>query len=401
MGLLDKAKSKIQAYSEGFGEETIRRVDWNDPRDEYNDEEETIENDFDQYDDDDDDQNYVDYDDSDVHDYDEEEDSFDDEEYEEEEPEPVVKPEKPKKERKKVNFGEKINALKTSLPTPKVKEKEEETEFFVEDNNDAFEGIEFNTEEGKKKRASDILEGFSIPETFEIPNDVFLREDLNDLEFDFQVPKGYDIAQVRSFVSRVIVSVGFLQDKLKERNKHIALLADIIDRQTTDLHNMRYDYEMVSKNNSVSVMAGESNDELQTKVNLLFAENAKLKKEKNAQIEKMIAAQSDSEIQKKYSDLNKKYKILEDNYSLLLSQLEEIEKSNHELQNELDYQEEKREDEILSSDERRVFHDDDIDLPDTDDDDSSNYNVKQKKTSNTDFFIDEDDEFDIEGGWEK
>lgn len=400
MGLLDKAKSKIQAYSEGFGEETIRRVDWNDPRDEYNDEEETIENDFDQYDDDDD-QNYVDYDDSNVHDYDEEEDSFDDEEYEEEEPEPVAKPEKPKKERKKVNFGEKINALKSSLPTPKVKEKEEETEFFVEDNHDAFEGIEFNTEEGKKKRASDILEGFSIPETFEIPNDVFLREDLDDLELDFQVPKGYDIAQVNSFVSRVKASVGFLQDKLKERNKHIVVLANIIDRQTIDLHNMRYDYEMVSKNNSVSVMAGESNDELQTKVNLLFAENAKLKKEKNAQIEKMIATQSDSEIQKKYSDLNKKYKILEDNYSLLLSQLEEIEKSNHELQNELNYQEEKREDEILSSDERRVVHDDDFDLPDVDDDDSSNYNVKQQKTINTDFFIDEDDEFDIEGGWDK
>ena len=85
----------------------------------------------------------------------------------------------------------------------------------------------------------------------------------------------------------------------------------------------------------------------------------------------------------------------------MLSQLEEIEKSNHELQNELNYQEEKREDEILSSDERRVVHDDDFDLPDVDDDDSSNYNVKQQKTINTDFFIDEDDEFDIEGGWDK
>ena len=50
-------------------------------------------------------------------------------------------------------------------------------------------------------RIQDVLDLLNIPPTFEIDATVLLPEDFKDVSFDIQVPQGYEMGEVNSFVS--------------------------------------------------------------------------------------------------------------------------------------------------------------------------------------------------------
>lgn len=101
------------------------------------------------------------------------------------------------------------------------------------------------------KKIEDVLEILMISPTFEVPSEIFLPEDLKTVEFNIQVPHGYDEGQVIRFVSQARQSIKFLTDLLKKRNEDVAKLASVIDKLQVDANNLRFENEIA---NGVSVM---------------------------------------------------------------------------------------------------------------------------------------------------
>lgn len=119
------------------------------------------------------------------------------------------------------------------------------------------------TTEEKKKAIEDILHVLQIPETFEIPPDVLLPEDLKDVRFDAQVPSGYDVAQVTKFVTQTRTSLRYMVDLLRKRNNDVAKLATTIDRLQVDANNLRFENEVA---NGVSLIPTQGDADLENEL---------------------------------------------------------------------------------------------------------------------------------------
>jgi len=236
MGILDKAKSQLQERLKGIGEETVRVMD-----------------------------------------------------AVKDEPEEKQRPEKQKKSpvKRVQNTALKKKPVKNRIvERPKAVEEEPvfEEEVFVEEESteipasDESSAFELEDEDGtksfmrnmtlkhKKKmkeyesvpvpvpdegKIQDVLEILNIPATFEIDNDIFLPEDLEEVGFDIQVPQGYEMGEVDTFVSRVEVTVKKYVELLRLRNEHVAKLATVVDRLQVDVSNIKFQSEIA---NGINIM---------------------------------------------------------------------------------------------------------------------------------------------------
>lgn len=117
-----------------------------------------------------------------------------------------------------------------------------------------------DTPEARAGRVQDVLDLLRIPATFEIERDVFLPEDLRDISFDTQVPQGYDMGQVNTFVGQTKMSINVLTSLLKLRNEHIAQLATTIDRMQVDANNLKYEREIAA---GINILPTEDDEHLQ------------------------------------------------------------------------------------------------------------------------------------------
>lgn len=137
------------------------------------------------------------------------------------------------------------------------------TEKKAEEPADADELVSVDAEEAlaaRQRKIEDVLEILQIPATFEIPNDVFLPDDLRDVDFDHQVPYGYDLGQVTRFVGQARNSIRLYVNLLKERNEHIAKLATVVDKLQVDANNLRFEAEIA---NGISVMPSADDGDLE------------------------------------------------------------------------------------------------------------------------------------------
>lgn len=135
-----------------------------------------------------------------------------------------------------------------------------ETEDFISEKQEVERSERHPDKKGKEEVVKDILEVLNIPITFEIESDVYLPEDLKDISFDLQVPQGYEIGEVNTFVSRVKVSINRLVDLLKQRNEHVAKLASMVDRLQVDVNNMKFQNEVANGINVMPTSSSESED---------------------------------------------------------------------------------------------------------------------------------------------
>lgn len=111
-----------------------------------------------------------------------------------------------------------------------------------------------------EQKIADVLEVLNIPATFSIPSDMLMPSDFEDIDFDLQMPQGYDIGQVEFFVERSESSAREYLRLLELRNEHIALLATTIDRLQVDLQNLKYDSQIAA---GIGIMPTSDNDELE------------------------------------------------------------------------------------------------------------------------------------------
>lgn len=92
----------------------------------------------------------------------------------------------------------------------------------------------------------DVLDVLKIPATFTIRDEVLMPGDFDSIEFDVQVPQGYDVGQVQFFVERAESSIQEYMKLLESRNEHIAKLATTIDRLQVDANNLKYDSQIAA-----------------------------------------------------------------------------------------------------------------------------------------------------------
>lgn len=115
----------------------------------------------------------------------------------------------------------------------------------------------------RPSKIEDVLEVLGIPKTFEIPEDVFLAEDLGKVDFSISVPHGLDEAQVTKFVSQMRNSLKFLESLLKKRNEDVARLASVTDKLQVDINNLRFENELAS---GVSIMPTMDDTDLENQL---------------------------------------------------------------------------------------------------------------------------------------
>lgn len=168
----------------------------------------------------------------------------------------------------------------------------------------------------------DVLDVLKIPATFTIREDILMPTDFEDVDFDIQVPQGYDVGQVQFFVERVEASVKEYLKLLELRNEHIAKLATAVDRLQVDANNLKYDNQIAA---GIGIIPTSDSVDLEN-------ENMELK----LQLQKLKDAQRttlNSEERKIYEGLRNEFsKIQRDN--------EDLTEKNFELQNRIAQMEE-------------------------------------------------------------
>ena len=117
-----------------------------------------------------------------------------------------------------------------------------------------------NLEEPDEQKIKDVLEVLRIPSTYVIPNDVLMPDDFKEVEFDLQVPQGYDIGQVEFFIERAEGTVKEYLKLLEQRNDHIAILATTVDRLQVDLENIKFDSQIAA---GIGIMPTSDSQELE------------------------------------------------------------------------------------------------------------------------------------------
>lgn len=290
MGFLDRAKATLKEATKGMGEETVRVVDY---------------------------------------------DEIDDAENIPEPQKKTVKRAPVKKESQKKGFS--FN-LPKATPKPKGESKPkqktaQQSAFDIED--DATEDILtgdnafMNTQPEKRSNEEsikDILELLQIPATFEIESDVYLPEDLKKISFNVQVPQGYDMGEVNTFVSRTKMSITRLVELLKLRNEHIAKLATTVDRLQVDVSNMRFQSEV---SNGINVMATTDYDTEE-----LASENYQLKqtiKTLQEELEGSLGVSTDTEMAVTERE---QLTMLQDEISILQRENQELQDEVYQLKTE-------------------------------------------------------------------
>lgn len=211
-------------------------------------------------------------------------------------------------------------------------------------------------DEGKLQ---DILELLQIPVTYEIESDIFLPEDLNDIAFDIQVPQGYEIGEVDTFVSRVKITVAKLVELLNARNEHVAKLATVVDRLQVDISNIRLQTEVA---NGINIMPTNDTEYIEQ-------ENYELKS-----LVKRLEEQIETETgidDKLSSDERETFEQLQDEVSLNERRIRELEEEAYTLRTQLALKEEEEDDEGESAFpqetdtyENSQANNDEIELPD-------------------------------------
>lgn len=171
------------------------------------------------------------------------------------------------------------------------------------------------------KKLHDILDILQIPATFDIPANVFLPSDLESVEFDIQVPHGYDEGQVIRFVEQTRQSIAHLTSLLLQRNADVAKIASVVDKLQVDLNNERLESEIAQ---GVSIMSGDGDTDLETQ---LLHEQLRTKELS----EKIVALESKLSSHES-SDTSGDNKELEEKCEKLSQEVNELRKRNEELE---------------------------------------------------------------------
>ena len=259
-------------------------------------------------------------------------------------------------------------------------------------------------------RIQDVLDLLNIPPTFEIDATVLLPEDFKEVSFDIQVPQGYEMGEVNSFVSRAKHSVKELVKLLKLRNKHIAELATTVDRLQVDANNLKFQAEIA---NGINIMPTDDNEDIEN-------ENMELRLLVKRMEDQLKSLQNGSESDQLTSKERQFYEAISDKLSVLQREYDEIKEENYSLKNQLAvYQDEETlleegsddSDTVLSYDEpgESNFHTDDDEedgLPSFGDDDftplvrtdsipeiSSNSAFANDNEESLDTFLEQNSEF--------
>lgn len=179
------------------------------------------------------------------------------------------------------------------------------------------------------EKVKDVLELLNIPITFEIESDVFLPDDLKNVSFDIQVPQGYEIGEVNTFVSRTKISINRLVELLKQRNEHIAKLATMVDRLQVDVNNMKFQNEVANGINVMPTSSSDNEDLENENIELRLAVK-RLQEELDSTEEQGTYVQSDelSNSQKE------QFRNLQDELSLSHREIEDLKEEIYELKNQ-------------------------------------------------------------------
>lgn len=161
-----------------------------------------------------------------------------------------------------------------------------------------------NDVEYNEEKIADVLEVLKIPATFAIHSDVLMPDDFSGIDFDLQMPQGYDIGQVEFFVERSEASIREYMRLLETRNEHIALLATTIDRLSVDLQNLKYDNQIAT---GIGIMPTSDNDDLERENVELKLKIKRLEDEIKAKAKIPVLTSEEREI----------YEALRDQYSML------------------------------------------------------------------------------------
>lgn len=159
----------------------------------------------------------------------------------------------------------------------------------------------------------DVLDVLKIPATFTIREDILMPDDFDNIEFDIQVPQGYDIGQVQFFQERAEATVKEYLRLLELRNEHIAKLATTVDRLQVDANNLKYDNQIAA---GIGIIPTSDSVDIEN-------ENMELK----LQLQKLKDAQKTTI----NSDERKVYEDMRNQLSLLTRENEDLKEKNYEL----------------------------------------------------------------------
>lgn len=244
-----------------------------------------------------------------------------------------------------VNYGD--NEQENHMDADPVSDPEPKLKSTFKDKLPVPDGSVFNLEEkvtffGKKKKPDavdkaaeelvkvdqnkikDVLEILEIPTTFEIESDIFLPEDITELEFDYQTPHGFDMGQVTAFVEQTRSSIESYVKLLRLRNEHVAKLATVVDRLQVDLNNQRFDSEIA---NGINIMPTQDDDDLNN-------QNMELKLLVMRLREELEALKSGDDLS---THERQAFDDLQDQLSLANREVERLTEDNYELKTRLSY----------------------------------------------------------------
>lgn len=176
----------------------------------------------------------------------------------------------------------------------------------------------------------DVLDVLKIPATFTIHEEVLMPSDFKDLDFDIQVPQGYDVGQVQFFVEKAQASIVEYLRLLESRNKHVAQLATAVDRLQVDANNLKYDNQIAA---GIGIMPTSDSVDL---------ENANM--ELKLQLQKLKDAQRTT----LNSEERKVYEEMRNELSKVLRENEDLKEKNYELRTLMAQQEENADDMVTS-----------------------------------------------------
>lgn len=182
--------------------------------------------------------------------------------------------------------------------------------------------MEFN-EAANAETPADILKTLGIPETYEISQDYFFPEDLDNVEFHVQAPRGYDMGQVSAFVAQTQATVAKYVELLRKRNKDVAELATVIDRLKVSLNNLRFQTEMDA---GISVMSSDS-DELEAEL----AEEQLKSRRLEEELERLRAGDGEAD----NSELVQRVESAENEVSVLRREIASLQGENEDLRKEI------------------------------------------------------------------
>lgn len=234
--------------------------------------------------------------------------------------------------------------------SPIVYEDDEDSAFDISEDDETREFMNNMTSKFKKKMKSyeavpvptidegkvqDILEILQIPATFEIDHDVYMPEDLKEVGFDIQVPQGYDIGEVDTFVSRVDITVKKYVKLLHERNEHVAKLATVVDRLQVDLSNVKLQSEIANGINIMTTNDDEDYEQENMELRLIIK-----------RLEEQLRNKDDDALSSEERDTFDK---LQDELSIKEREVRDRDDEIYELRNQLALKEEESDDYIDTS----------------------------------------------------